>query len=430
MRTKSGPHSEPEKFSDKEYLESVNRSLRKKGAYLVVVNKEGCFYAGAAVTADFVNELTLYDYGNNDNVGHFIEGDNKVYVNAVEVEFNDNSQAMAYVIIDVQDVLPQLKRLAVDAIIAIILILVITSALFTAWIYKETVSPIKKLRLATHNIKNGNLDFEIEVTGKDEIAELCHDFDRMRIQLKENAEEKQEADLESKELISNISHDLKTPVTAIKGYVEGIMDGVADTDEKMDRYIRTIYTKACDMEKLINELTFYSKIDTNQIPYNFTEISVSDYFNDCIDEIGMDLEARGMEFKYSNDVDADTRIKADPEQLKRVIGNIVSNSVKYMGSDHGIIALSVREDEDNVYIEIGDNGIGISKKDMPYIFDRFYRADASRTSPQSGSGIGLAIVKKIITDHEGSISATSEPGEGTVMHIILKKYKEGPTDER
>ena len=144
------------------------------------------------------------------------------------------------------------------------LLVFITTALLIYWIYRSVSVPLSRLQKAARNIKEGNLDFEIRQESDDEIGQLCQDFEEMRMRLKIQAEERVRFDRENKELISNISHDLKTPITTIKGYVEGIMDGVADTPEKMDRYIRTIYNKTSEMDLLINELTFYSKIDTRR----------------------------------------------------------------------------------------------------------------------------------------------------------------------
>lgn len=113
-------------------------------------------------------------------------------------------------------------------------------------------------------------------------------------------------------------------MTTIKGYAEGIMDGVADTPEKVDKYIRTIYNKASEMDLLINELTLYSKIDTNRIPYNFDILSVNEYFNDCAEDLSVELESKNVEFGYFNYVTPDVRVIADAEQMKRVIHNIVT----------------------------------------------------------------------------------------------------------
>jgi len=304
------------------------------------------------------------------------------------------------------------------------MIIVFTDAILMMWVYRSVVSPLGRLQTATKNIRDGNLDFSLEVENDDEIGQLCQDFEEMRIRLKESAEEKVEYDKENKELISNISHDLKTPITAIKGYVEGIMDGVASSPEKLDRYIRTIYNKANDMDKLIDELTFYSKIDTNKIPYTFSKINVAGYFRDCVDEVGLEMEDRSIELGYFNYVDEDVMVIADAEQLRRVINNIVSNSVKYMDKRSGIINIRIKDVGDFIQVEIEDNGKGIPAKDLPSIFDRFYRTDSSRNSSQGGSGIGLSIVKKIIEDHGGRIWATSKEGIGTEIHFVLRKYQE------
>ena len=273
-------------------------------------------------------------------------------------------------------------------------------------------------------IKDGNFEYMLQTENKGEIGELYHNYEDMRLRLKESTDEKLLHEKQNKELISNISHDLKTPITAIKGYVEGIMDGVADTPEKMDKYIKTVYNKANDMDRLINELTIYSKIDNNRIPYNFHRINVADYFGDCVEEVGLDLESKNIRLNYSNLVSPDTKVIADPEQMKRVVNNIIGNSIKYLEKKDGVIDIRILDEVDSIRVEIEDNGKGIAPKDLPLIFERFYRTDASRNSSQGGSGIGLSIVKKIVEDHGGYIWATSKEGEGTCMHFVLRKYHE------
>ena len=157
---------------------------------------------------------------------------------------------------------------------AIIFILVLTSIVLTQWVYKGFFEPINRLNVAMQQIAEGNFEYSLTSEDTNEIGELYRNYEDMRLRLKESTEEKIQNERQNRELVSNISHDLKTPITAIKGYVEGIMDGVADTPEKMDRYIKTIYTKANDMNRLINELTYYSGIDSNRIPYNFHRINL------------------------------------------------------------------------------------------------------------------------------------------------------------
>ena len=316
--------------------------------------------------------------------------------------------------------------MAKDLFISAFVILISVALVVGLWVYRSIAVPLVKLKKATQNIKEGNLDFVLDVEGKDEFSELCQDFEEMRRRLKESTEEKSLIEKENRELISNISHDLKTPITAVKGYVEGIMDGVADTPEKMDRYVRTIYNKTNEMDHLINELTFYSKIDTNRIPYTFSKLNVEDYFADCAEEVGLELETRGIELVYANYVEKDVMVIADGEQIRRVIHNIIGNAIKYMDKPKGIIQIRIKDVGDFIQIEIEDNGKGIGPKDLPYIFDRFYRTDVSRNSSKGGSGIGLSIVKKILEDHGGKVWATSRLGIGTIMYFVLRKYQEVP----
>ena len=348
---------------------------------------------------------------------------NELYALQVEsATIEEIAQAVKVFVMDVREYVTHLMVLVCLVVPVIVICLVL-------WIYHSIVTPIHMLQVATQNIKNGNLDFEVQVQNQDEIGELCEDFEEMRKRLKDNAEEKLRSEQQNKELISNISHDLKTPITAIKGYVEGLMDGVADTPEKQNKYLQTVYSKAIDMDRLINELSFYSKIDTNKIPYTFHRINVVGYFEDCAEDLGRELEDENIGFTYQNYVDDSVQMIADAEQIKRVINNIVGNSKKYSDKAKTEIRMTVKDVGDFVQIEIEDNGKGIAAKDLPYIFDRFYRTDASRNSSKGGSGIGLSIVKKIMEDHGGKIWAASKEGVGTVMYLVLRKYQEVPVNE-
>ncbi len=419
----------PERLEDKELLADINKRLQAKYSSLVVIKDSGIFYDGSAGSLGDMYDMLIEvsDDVNPYDSGYYVGG--KYLVKSEGYKLEDGSAGSIFIITKIERMLPEVVSMLKGLVFVVLTGMGITAVVMTGWIYKSIFSPLKQLQKATHEIGEGNLDYSLKEIGSDEIGELCQDFETMRIRLKENIEEKLKFDQENRELISNISHDLKTPITAIKGYAEGIIDGVADTPEKMDRYIRTIYNKAMDMDRLIGELTFYSKIDANRIPYAFDKVNVERYFRDCAEELSLDLGERGIALSYNNEVDDSTIIIADPEQLKKVINNIVGNSVKYIGDKKGHISIHITDAGDFVQIDIEDNGKGIAQKDLPYIFDRFYRTDASRNSMQGGSGIGLSIVKKIVEDHSGRIWAQSKEGEGTTMCMVFRKYEEVKINE-
>lgn len=423
----------PEKLENMEYLDKINKELESRYSFLLAKKNEEWYYKGTqndiSAIMEILPENDLYNTDSSLDGGVYVDGSVQALIKRVDYKTANGVMGNIYIITIMDMVIPQFKSFVIDMLVAIVLILLFTGAMLTTWIYRGISAPLRKLQEATQKIKEGDLNFTVDIKCEDEIGKLCKDFEEMRKRLKDSAEEKLKYDQENKELISNISHDLKTPITAIKGYVEGIMDGVADTPEKMDKYIRTVYNKANDMDRLINELTFYSKIDTNRIPYTFNKINVSGYFNDCIEEVGLELESRNIELQYFNYTDEDIQIIADAEQLKRVINNIVSNSIKYIGHKRGVINIRIKDVGDFIQVEIEDNGKGIAASDLPLIFERFYRTDSSRNSSQGGSGIGLSIVKKIIEDHGGKIWATSKEETGTVMHFVIRKYEEVTLNE-
>ena len=417
--------SNPALLTGEAYLNEKNEELKQKSSYLVVRKDNKIVYNGAENNEAVLQALP--EYGTTDpdtGTGIYTDSDAQILVKQIDYVSEEGEQESMFIVTAMDGSVPEIKTMVVQVIMAILLILLVTGLMMIVWIYRSMITPLKKLQAAAENIKEGNLDFEIEAGGEDEIGELCVTFEEMRQRLKDNTEEKLNNERENKALISNIAHDLKTPITAVKGYAEGIIDGVANTPEKVDKYVRTIYNKANEMDTLINELTLYSKIDTNRIPYNFAKINVAEYFNDCVEEIGLDLESKGIGLSYYNYASPDIVIIADPEQLRRVVNNIIGNSVKYMNKQQGFIQIRIKDVGDFIQVELEDNGRGIAQKDLPYIFDRFYRTDASRNSATGGSGIGLSIVKKIVEDHGGKIWATSKEDAGTIMYFVIRKYQE------
>ncbi len=415
----------PERFANEEYLNELNQQLQSDSSYIIVRKGAEYFYIGdEEESKQLIGSLPAYGAHNEGpEAGYYFRRLNKV-VKQFDFTFDDGSEGSLFVVTRLKEVIS--SRTVFQLFIIIVLVLVATSVGLTRWINRGVFYPVRELNHAMSCIAKGNFDYALTIEENNgEIEQLYKSYEDMRLKLKESTEETIQNEKQNRELISNITHDLKTPITSIKGYVEGIIDGVADTPEKMDRYIKTIYTKAMDMDRLINELTYYSGIDSNRIPYHFQRINVSDYFNDCVEEVGWDLESKNIKLNYSNLLVSDTKIIADPQQLKKVINNIIGNSVKYLDkSREGEIDIRLLDEIDSIRVEIEDNGKGIAAKDLPNIFERFYRTDASRNSAQGGSGIGLSIVKKIIEDHGGYIWATSKVGEGTCMHFVIRKYSD------
>lgn len=384
---------QPEVFEDQKYLEMINHKLSDKDSYLIVRKNGSIVYRGKA-DSDPELETKLPEYGSggsDQDRGFFVGKPGNYLVKQQDFEYQDGGKGSVFIMTDLGTVLPRYKNMIIQVFFAVLGVLILTSSFLSWFMYKEFVGPIRQLKAGAERIKDGNLDNDVVIySGGEEVRELCDAFNEMRAELKDSIDARMVYEKQNRDLISNISHDLKTPITAIKGYVEGIMDGVADTPEKMDRYIKTIYNKANDMDVLINELSLYSKIDSNIIPYNFEKININAYFKDCVDEIGADLEQKGMLFSYRNYCSANTTVTADPEQLKRVINNIINNACKYNNKAKGKVSITLTEFDRKVQIEIKDNGIGISKEDLPHIFRRTYRADMSRNSA-GGSGLGLSI---------------------------------------
>ena len=407
-----------------DYVDQLNEKQSKIYSYLVVYDRDKFTYIGIpdSMSSNILVGLPVISEEDELWNNGILSGDTEKYlVYPNYVAHKDGTWGIVYLLAETNRMLPEVQDYLVSFRIMSLVIIALMVVCLIIWADKCFFAPMRKLRKAMKTITEGNLACEVKEDYEEELGGLCRDFENMRIHLKEAIDDKMRYDRDTKELISNISHDLKTPLTTIKGYVEGILDGVADSPDKMDRYLKTVYNKANDMERLIGELTLYSKIDTNEIPYNFIKINVKAYFDDCAEEIRTELESRNFVLTYLNYVPDDVCLIADPEQLYRVINNIISNSIKYNNKARGVINIRVREEKEYIHLEIEDNGQGVSPEEAGRIFERFYRADASRNSRTGGSGIGLSIVKKIVEAHGGTIWAVSNKNVGLTMHILLRK---------
>lgn len=407
-----------------DYVDQLNEKQSKIYSYLVVYDRDKFTYIGIpdSMSSNILVGLPVISKEDELWNNGILSGDTEKYlVYPNYVAHKDGTWGIVYLLAETNRMLPEVQDYLVSFRIMSLVIIALMVVCLIIWADKCFFAPMRKLRKAMKTITEGNLACEVKEDYEEELGGLCRDFENMRIHLKEAIDDKMRYDRDTKELISNISHDLKTPLTTIKGYVEGILDGVADSPDKMDRYLKTVYNKANDMERLIGELTLYSKIDTNEIPYNFIKINVKAYFDDCAEEIRTELESRNFVLTYLNYVPDDVCLIADPEQLYRVINNIISNSIKYNNKARGVINIRVREEKEYIHLEIEDNGQGVSPEEAGRIFERFYRTDASRNSRTGGSGIGLSIVKKIVEAHGGTIWAVSNKNVGLTMHILLRK---------
>jgi signal transduction histidine kinase len=321
------------------------------------------------------------------------------------------------------DIRHEMSTFVISYIIIVIIISLIvvtlTNVILSSRIYKKLITPLELLSYGAEQIKNGNLDFEMDYDSDDEFKQVCDDFDEMRMRLKDSVDMQLKYEENRKQLVVGISHDLRTPLTAIKGYVEGLRDGVANTPEKQKKYLDTIYTKACDMDVLVDSLFLFSKLDTGKFPFKFNIVSIDEYIKSFYEGAKKEFYGKNVEISFINKCKKSILIKLDSQEMNRVLLNILGNSVKYNKDISVKINITLYERDNFIILEISDNGTGVLEEDLSKLFLSFYRGDTSRTKPNEGSGLGLAIARHIVEAHDGEISAYNM--DGLTIKITLPK---------
>lgn len=315
-------------------------------------------------------------------------------------------------------------KIVVLVIVSLLVIVVITNISLAAWITNMILKPMNQLVIGAKEIGKGNLDYTIQYYRDDEFGEVCTEFDRMREQLKGSVETRLKYEQYRNELIAGISHDLRTPLTSIRGYVEGLQDGLANTPEKQQRYYGAIRTRTSDMEALVENLSTFSRLETKEHRFMVKPVRITEVINEFLEEYDQEAEKARIHIETRFDLQEET-VLLDVVEMKRVFTNLFVNSVKYRVKEESNISITITNELRKIKIIINDDGPGVREEELEHIFVSFYRGDASRHQPGLGNGLGLAIVKEIVEGHMGTIYAKNENGLAIVIELpIYKEEKE------
>ncbi len=293
--------------------------------------------------------------------------------------------------------------------------------LLTWLVGRSLFRPLKRLQDAAARISGGDLSPHAPYQGRDELAPLFHGFETMRERLEENRHLRERYEADRRDLIAHIAHDLKTPVTAINGYVQGILDGVAATPEKQRQYLEVIASKARELDRRTDELFFFSSLELGTLPYEFQNFDLGVFLADLWKELLLEGRPQGLTGPDPVLPEGPLSVYGDPARLRRVFTNLAENTIKFRKADLVNWSWRVEAVNDLYRISMTDDGIGIAQGSLPHVFDQFYREDGSRTSQVPGTGLGLAIVKRIVIDHGGRVEASSASGSGTTMVVELPR---------
>ncbi len=284
---------------------------------------------------------------------------------------------------------------------------------------KRIMKPIEKLKDGVEQIARGNYDVKIDNDVYNEIGILIYDFNKMAETLKKSEKMKLEYEENRKALIANISHDLKTPITSINGYIEALVDDVVTSPDKVKNYLNIIHNNTIYINNLIDDLFLFSKLDMQKLDFNFETVKFRSFMSDLMEEFDFVLKEKNIEFKFEDRLSEELEVNIDGKRIYQVIRNVIGNAIKYGRQEDSIIKVELSNNDEWIKIEIKDNGPGIPEDKLSNIFNRFYRIDTERTKDFMSTGLGLAIAKEMAEAHGGKIYASSIMEKGSTFTIEL-----------
>lgn len=311
--------------------------------------------------------------------------------------------------------------------ITLLSIIVFTHLMFNRIAQQTFITPLSQLTRAISAIRKGNLSTRLSAPkNNEELYELFQNFQAMQESLKTSLLRRQEISESRKELLSSISHDLRTPLTSIKGYAEGLRDGIANTEEKRIRYCNAILTRSADMERMLEDLSTYNKL--NRYHWQPEQMDLASLLHDFVAE-KMDQETN-HHVLFIEQYDTVPMLMIDVAEFRRILYNLFNNTIKYRTKPSSVIWLTLRRLQDRVLFTYSDDGPGVRDSQLDKIFEAFYRGDQARSHTEESSGLGLSIVKKIVTLHHGTVRAYNHPGLAIEISlpITIKEDIYGTTD--
>ncbi len=301
-------------------------------------------------------------------------------------------------------------------VVTIFLSILLTNQFLTKFAFRRIAEPLNILTNGVHEIRDGNLDYHIDYGNCDEFLQVCEDFNEMAVRLKESVTKQQQQEQSRKELLAGISHDIRSPLTSIQAYVEGLLDGVAKTPEAQRHYLTTIKTKAENLDHMVSQLFLFSKMELGEYPEHTCVLRLDEKVEALVSEVRAEYEEKGLRIETEL---TPVSVTADPIQLERVIGNIVENSLKYQEKKFGMLRITLTSSENRCMLAFDDDGPGVPQEAMPHLFEVFYRSDPARQNPQKGSGLGLAIAERVVSHAGGTIQAGESELGGLRIEICM-----------
>lgn len=294
-----------------------------------------------------------------------------------------------------------------------------TSRFLIRFVFQKINGPLTILSDGVREIGGGNLDCRIDYHGKDEFVPVCEAFNEMAARLKASVERTRQDEESRKELLAGISHDLRSPLTSIRAYVEGLLDGVAKTEEARRRYLLTIKTKAEDIDRMVSQLFLFSKLDMAEYPMEPRTFWLDGFISELVAEAAEEYQSKGLEIIAAPF--CPVRVTADMELLRRVLANVIDNSAKYKTAAKGHLRIDLEDAGENCRVTLADDGPGVPEDAVSKLSDAFYRSDPARENPAGGSGLGLAIVSRAVERMGGTLAARNVPSGGLEITITLPK---------